>query len=61
MRNSGIVIERVAVEEMQKADEAAVAATEEIKNEVVQAEEEPCGEQHAEVEQSEPVGLHFID
>ncbi|XP_065588802.1 transcription factor E4F1 isoform X1 [Cyrtonyx montezumae] len=54
MRNSGIVIERVAVEEMQKADEPAVAAAEEIKNEVAEAEEEPHGEQQAEVEQSEP-------
>ncbi|NXF53630.1 E4F1 factor, partial [Oceanites oceanicus] len=45
MRNSGIVIERVAMEEMQKPDEPAVAATEELENEVVEAEEEPCGEQ----------------
>ncbi|NXI51282.1 E4F1 factor, partial [Chloroceryle aenea] len=45
MRNSGIVIERVAVEEMQKPPEPAVAAAEEIENEAVEAEEEPCGEQ----------------
>ncbi|NXJ84026.1 E4F1 factor, partial [Trogon melanurus] len=45
MRNSGIVIERVTVEEMQKPDEAAAAATEELENEVVEAEEEPCAEQ----------------
>ncbi|KAM6054913.1 transcription factor E4F1 isoform 1-T1 [Chlamydotis macqueenii] len=53
MRNSGIVIERVAMEEMQKPDEPAVAATEELENEVVEAEEEPCGEQCVEVEQAE--------
>ncbi|KFZ58022.1 Transcription factor E4F1, partial [Podiceps cristatus] len=47
MRNSGIVIERVAVDAMQKPDEPAVAATE-LENEVVEAEEEPCGEQYAE-------------
>ncbi|NXX40853.1 E4F1 factor, partial [Tricholaema leucomelas] len=45
MRNSGIVIERVAVEEVQKPPEPAVAAPEELENEVVEAEEEPCGEQ----------------
>ncbi|XP_072734808.1 transcription factor E4F1 isoform X2 [Ciconia boyciana] len=53
MRNSGIVIERVAMEEMQKPDEPAVAAREELENEVVEAEEEPCGEQCVEVEQAE--------
>uniref|UniRef100_A0A8B9S4K0 Transcription factor E4F1 n=1 Tax=Apteryx owenii TaxID=8824 RepID=A0A8B9S4K0_APTOW len=46
MRNSGIVIERVAMEEMQKPDEPAVAATEELENEVMEAEEEPCGEHY---------------
>ncbi|NXG48145.1 E4F1 factor, partial [Psilopogon haemacephalus] len=45
MRNSGIVIERVAVEEVQKPPEPAVAAAEELGNAVVEAEEEPCGEQ----------------
>ncbi|XP_061850318.1 transcription factor E4F1 isoform X4 [Colius striatus] len=56
MRNSGIVIERVALEEMQKPEEpavAAVAATEELENAAVEAEEEPCGEQCVEVEQVE--------
>ncbi|XP_035419343.1 transcription factor E4F1 [Cygnus atratus] len=53
MRNSGIVIERVAVEEMQKPDEPAVPAAEELENEVVEAEEEPCGEQCVEIEQAE--------
>ncbi|KAM9599027.1 transcription factor E4F1 isoform 11-T11 [Morphnus guianensis] len=53
MRNSGIVIERVAMEEMQKLDDPAVAATEEIENEVVEAEEELCEEQCVEVEQVE--------
>ncbi|XP_025959760.1 transcription factor E4F1 [Dromaius novaehollandiae] len=53
MRNSGIVIERVAMEEMQKPDEPAVAATEELENEVMEAEEEPCGEQCVEIEQPE--------
>ncbi|PKU35517.1 transcription factor hypothetical protein [Limosa lapponica baueri] len=50
MRNSGIVIERVAMEEMQKPDEPPVAATEELENEVVEAEEEPCGEQCVETD-----------
>lgn len=61
MRNSGIVIERVAMEEMQKPDERAVAATEELGNEVVEEEEEPCGEQCVEVEQAESVCLYSID
>ncbi|NXX81099.1 E4F1 factor, partial [Urocolius indicus] len=50
MRNSGIVIERVALEEMQKAEEPAVAAAEELENAVVEAEEEPCGEQCVETD-----------
>ncbi|NXD87585.1 E4F1 factor, partial [Halcyon senegalensis] len=50
MRNSGIVIERVAVEEMQKPPEPAVAAAEELENEAVEAQEEPCGEQHVETD-----------
>ncbi|XP_065706947.2 transcription factor E4F1 isoform X2 [Patagioenas fasciata] len=53
MRNSGIVIERVAMEEAPKADEPAAAATEELENEVVEAEEEPCGEQCVKAEQAE--------
>ncbi|XP_068003019.1 transcription factor E4F1 isoform X3 [Melanerpes formicivorus] len=58
MRNSGIVIERVAVEEMQKPPEPAVAAAEELENEVVEAEEEPCGEQQCvEVEQAESTNV----
>ncbi|NXE54461.1 E4F1 factor, partial [Casuarius casuarius] len=52
MRNSGIVIERVAMEEMQKPDEPAVAATEELENEVMEAEEEPCGEQCTDTERT---------
>uniref|UniRef100_A0A8B9R1Y4 Transcription factor E4F1 n=1 Tax=Anas platyrhynchos TaxID=8839 RepID=A0A8B9R1Y4_ANAPL len=52
MRNSGIVIERVAVEEVQKPDEPAVPAAEELENEVVEAEEEPCAEQCVEIEQN---------
>ncbi|NWX18706.1 E4F1 factor, partial [Aegotheles bennettii] len=50
MRNSGIVIERVAMEEVQKPEETAVAATEELENEAVEAEEEPCGEQCVETD-----------
>ncbi|NXA04006.1 E4F1 factor, partial [Sapayoa aenigma] len=50
MRNSGIVIERLAVEEVQKPDEAASAAPEEL--EVVEVEEEPCGEQCASAERT---------
>ncbi|XP_032847959.2 transcription factor E4F1 isoform X3 [Tyto alba] len=61
MRNSGIVIERVALEEMQKPDEPAVAATEELENETVEAEEEPCGEQCVEVEQVESVCFYSTD
>ncbi|NXN21035.1 E4F1 factor, partial [Nycticryphes semicollaris] len=53
MRNSGIVIERVAMEEMQKPDEPPVTATQELGNEVVEAKEEPCGEQCVEAEQAE--------
>ncbi|NWT04435.1 E4F1 factor, partial [Mionectes macconnelli] len=49
MRNSGIVIERVAVEEVQKPDEPAGAAPE---LEVVEVEEEPCGEQCAPAERT---------
>ncbi|XP_027512193.1 transcription factor E4F1 [Corapipo altera] len=50
MRNSGIVIERVAVEEVQKPDEPAGAAPE---LEVVEVEEEPCGEQCVKLEEAE--------
>lgn len=59
MRNSGIVIERVAVEEVQKPDEPVVPAAEELENEVVEAEEEPCAEQCVEIEQAESVRLYF--
>ncbi|XP_010141763.1 PREDICTED: transcription factor E4F1, partial [Buceros rhinoceros silvestris] len=55
MRNSGIVIERVTVEEAQKPEELPVVAVEELEQEVVEAEEEPCGEQCVEVEQVESV------
>ncbi|NWI89685.1 E4F1 factor, partial [Pitta sordida] len=54
MRNSGIVIERVAVEEVQKPDEAASAAPEEL--EMVEVEEEPCGEQCVKLDQVETNG-----
>ncbi|NXM73344.1 E4F1 factor, partial [Serilophus lunatus] len=54
MRNSGIVIERVAVEEVQKPEEAASAAPEELQ--VVEVEEEPCGEQCVKLEQAETNG-----
>lgn len=61
MRNSGIVIERVAVEEMQKPEtEPAVAAAEGLQNEV-EAEEDPCGEQCVEVEQAEAVCLYCVN
>ncbi|XP_062444488.1 transcription factor E4F1 isoform X2 [Rhea pennata] len=53
MRNSGIVMERVTMEEMQKPDEPPVAATEELENEVIEAEEEPCVEQCVEIEPPE--------
>ncbi|KAM9222830.1 transcription factor E4F1 isoform 4-T4 [Leptosomus discolor] len=53
MRNSGIVIERVAVEELQKPDQPAGAAAEELDSAAVEAEEEACGEQCVEVEQAE--------
>jgi len=61
MRNSGIVIERVTVEEMQKPEEPAGAAAEELENEAVEAEEEPCGEQCVEVEHAESVCLCSVD
>ncbi|XP_031981646.1 transcription factor E4F1 isoform X2 [Corvus moneduloides] len=53
MRNSGIVIERVAVEEVQKPDEPVAAAPEELENKGVEVEEEPCGEQCVKLEQAE--------
>ncbi|NXG95933.1 E4F1 factor, partial [Loxia leucoptera] len=56
MRNSGIVIERVAVEEVQKPDEPAAAAPEELENKRVEVEEEPCGEQCAKLEGAETNG-----
>lgn len=56
MRNSGIVIEKVTMEEMQKSDEPGVAATEEVENEEMEAEEEQC----VEVEQVEAVCLHYV-
>ncbi|KFO84040.1 Transcription factor E4F1, partial [Buceros rhinoceros silvestris] len=49
MRNSGIVIERVTVEEAQKPEELPVVAVEELEQEVVEAEEEPCGEQNTDL------------
>lgn len=61
MRNSGIVIERVTVEEAQKPEEPPVAAVEELEQEAVEAEEEPCGEQCVEVEQVESVRLYSIN
>lgn len=61
MRNSGIVIERVAMEEAPKADEPAAAAAEELENEEVEAEEEPCGEQCVKAEQAESVCLYSIN
>ncbi|NXF72199.1 E4F1 factor, partial [Sclerurus mexicanus] len=54
MRNSGIVIERIAVEEVQKPDEPATAAPEELQ--VVEVEEEPCGEQCVKLEEPETNG-----
>ncbi|NWY31942.1 E4F1 factor, partial [Pheucticus melanocephalus] len=41
MRNSGIVIERVALEEVQKPDEPVAAAPEELENKGLEVEEEP--------------------
>ncbi|KAI1233613.1 hypothetical protein IHE44_0004049 [Lamprotornis superbus] len=55
MRNSGIVIERVAVEEVQKPDEPVAAAPEELENKGVEVQEEPCGEQCAKLEGAESV------
>ncbi|NXJ97163.1 E4F1 factor, partial [Corythaixoides concolor] len=52
MRNSGIVIERVAMEEMQKPEEPAGTATEELGNAGVEAEEEPCGQQSTDAERT---------
>ncbi|KAM4892159.1 transcription factor E4F1 isoform 5-T5 [Sylvia borin] len=53
MRNSGIVIERVAVEEVQKPDEPAAAAPEELEDKGVDMEEEPCGQDCAKLEGAE--------
>nr|XP_054499341.1 transcription factor E4F1 isoform X1 [Agelaius phoeniceus] len=53
MRNSGIVIERVPLEEVQKLDEPVAAAPEELQNKGVEVEEEPCVEQSVKVEGAE--------
>uniref|UniRef100_A0A8C3QQ36 Transcription factor E4F1 n=1 Tax=Cyanoderma ruficeps TaxID=181631 RepID=A0A8C3QQ36_9PASS len=56
MRNSGIVIERVAVEEVQKADEPVEAAPEELEDKGVDMEKEPFGEECAKLEGAETNG-----
>lgn len=61
MRNSGIVIERVAVEEVQKPDEPVAAAPEELENKGAEVEEEPCEEQCVKLEQAESVCLCSIN
>uniref|UniRef100_A0A8D0H090 Transcription factor E4F1 n=1 Tax=Sphenodon punctatus TaxID=8508 RepID=A0A8D0H090_SPHPU len=54
MRNSGIVIERVAMEQMPKSEALDVAAPEELENE--EAELEPSEEECVETEQVETIG-----
>ncbi|KAF2988105.1 hypothetical protein EK904_006642 [Melospiza melodia maxima] len=53
MRNSGIVIERVALEEVPKPDEPVAAAPEELENKGMEVEEEPCVEQCVKLEGAE--------
>nr|XP_028562750.1 transcription factor E4F1 [Podarcis muralis] len=54
MRNSGIVIEQVSMEEASKSDEAnEVTGAEESKNEEVEMPEKLCGEQYVKIEQAE--------
>lgn len=60
MRNSGIVIERVAVEEVQTPEEPVAAAPEDLENKGVEVEEEPCGEQCVKLEHAESVRLYSI-
>lgn len=58
MRNSGIVIEQVSMEEASKSDEAnEVTGAEESKNEEVEMPEKLCGEQYVKIEQAETVSL----
>lgn len=61
MRNSGIVIERVALEEVQKPDEPVAAAPEELENKGMEVEEEPCVEQCIKLEGAESVCLYSIN
>lgn len=51
MRNSGIVIERVSMEEDSKSDE--VDATEQLESEETEAPEKLCPEHYVELEQVE--------
>ncbi|XP_062999228.1 transcription factor E4F1 isoform X2 [Elgaria multicarinata webbii] len=66
MRNSGIVIERVSMEEEAKSNGAdADPAAEELKSEELEASEKPCGEQcgeqYVEIEQVETSGAEATD
>ncbi|XP_064581735.1 transcription factor E4F1 isoform X1 [Zonotrichia leucophrys gambelii] len=53
MRNSGIVIERVALEEVQKPDVPVAAAPEGLENKGMEVEEQPCVEQCVKLEGAE--------
>ncbi|XP_070811067.1 transcription factor E4F1 [Pituophis catenifer annectens] len=54
MRNSGIVIERVSIEEGAKSDENGIAgAAEDLKNKEVETPEKLCEEQYVEIEHIE--------
>lgn len=56
MRNSGIVIERVSIEESAKSDENGIAgAAEDLKNKEVETSEKLCEEQYVEIEHIETV------
>ncbi|XP_032086094.1 transcription factor E4F1 isoform X2 [Thamnophis elegans] len=54
MRNSGIVIERVSIEENAKSDENGIAgAAEDLKNKEVETSDKLCEEQYVEIEHIE--------
>ncbi|KAH0631736.1 hypothetical protein JD844_019488 [Phrynosoma platyrhinos] len=62
MRNSGLVIERVSVEDRANSDEAnGVSAGEEPKSEEVEAPRKLCGEQYVKVEQVETPEVEATD
>lgn len=61
MRNSGIVIERVSIEEGAKSDENGITgAAEGLKNKEVETPEKLCEEQYVEIEHIEAVSSSLL-